>query len=109
MTMNSERLIGLGDLSGPGPGFRARPGERGGEGLLIAAAEQESGDTNVLQHVGKGGINDAVLRQLGSARVRPLPGDGLDQIAALGADLPSEPKREAIARSSHRPAFSAIL
>ncbi len=28
--------------------------------------------------------------------VRPWPRDGLDQIAALGADPPSEPKREAI-------------
>lgn len=71
-----------------------RPGERGGEGLLIAAAEQASGDRGVLQHVRKRGIDDAVLRQLRGARFRPLPGDGFDQIAALGADPPGEPKGE---------------
>src|SRR5215471_18640225 len=70
--------------------------ERSDESLLVAAAEQECRNAGAFQHGGKGLIDDTVTRELLGAKPRALPQDGLDQIAAGGADARHKPKRETV-------------
>src|SRR5262245_53432512 len=71
-------------------------GEAGGKSRLIAAPKQEDGEACALQHGGECLVDDAVAGELPGADPVAAPLDGLDHVAACGAETSPEPKSQAV-------------